>query len=96
MDRWRDKRTDRGLGCSLGEEPRVTLTLLFSRQWLPGMPDQWQLGRPRELLGVPGDPQRGGEASHKAARLRGGSGTQKLMLGHALGDGADVMSWVLT
>lgn len=29
----------------------------FSRQWLPGVPGQWQLGRPRELLRVPGDPQ---------------------------------------
>lgn len=57
MDGWTDERTDRCLGCYLGEEPWVTLTLLFSRQRLPGVPDQWQLGRPCELLGVPGDSQ---------------------------------------
>lgn len=49
----------------------VTLTLSpSSRQRLQGVPGQWQLGRPRELLRVPGDPQWGGEA----AGVHGGSG----------------------
>lgn len=48
---------------SLGAEPGVILTRpSFSRQWLPGVPGQWHVGRSRELLRVPRDPQRGGEA----------------------------------
>lgn len=71
--RWMDRWTDRCPGYSSGEESRVTLTLSsFSRQWLPGVPGQWHLGRPRELLRVPGDPHRGGEAGpSEAARVEG-------------------------
>nr|XP_012606537.1 corticotropin-releasing factor receptor 1 isoform X1 [Microcebus murinus] len=41
--------------------PRLFLRcpLQHHKQRLPGVPGQWQLGCPRELLRVPGDPQRG-------------------------------------
>lgn len=52
-----------------GRGTAVTLPFSpLSRQRLQTVPGQRQLGRPRELLRVPGDPQRGGEA---AMRLPG-------------------------
>lgn len=63
MDRRADAWTDRCPGRCSGEEPRLPLTSSPSpRQRLPGVPGQRQLGRARQLLRVPGDPQRGGEA----------------------------------